>query len=125
MSTYSTRITKRLLDPKFGLISEIYQHKVDQDEFAVLLYNFFHTHKKERALLKWAITQGVKNATTAGVLFREESVLTKLLSIAWNAQGGRIFVHNIVKTIIDDIKETCTNQSIEVRHFAILSFFLT
>ena len=106
------------MDPKFTLVSEIYQQKTEDghEQLAELLLNFFTVHSRQSELVSWVIRQEVKNATSAGTLFREESVLKQLIFLTWRNNGGFRFLKATVKPFILELKSACSAHSLEVKN---------
>lgn len=115
------------MDPKFALVSELYQQRTDDghEELAELLLNFFTAYGKERELLSWVISQEVKSANNPGTLFREESVLKWLITLNWRKSGGPRFVKVTVKPLVLEIRKAALAQgSLEVKMESLFRFYL-
>ncbi|KAL6077877.1 GTPaseactivator protein for Ras-like GTPase [Balamuthia mandrillaris] len=105
---------QRLLDPEFQLLSTVYRHRLgkEAEELATHLFRFFRAHRKDKQLMVWVTKEEVRTSTSAGVIFREQGVLTKLLNMNCFNEEGRKFLRQTVVPLVEDLIRE--GQSLEI-----------
>jgi hypothetical protein len=98
------------LEPKFRILTALcrlvlVQH--EDEETGRLLLRYCGAKNCLVSLIKTAITMEVKSTASFEVLFREESIATKLMSSLFFSQwGGNLYLLKVVQPIVDSITKS-------------------
>lgn len=116
MRLYYDRIYEEmLLEPRFGILSAICRLAVvkhDDEEIGRSIIRYCGVKEKLLALLKTAISHEVATTSTFDVLFRGESIATKLMSILFfSPYGGQSYLQRVVQPLINEVDNMGALQS--------------
>lgn len=120
---YDQLFQEMLLEPRYGLASGIAQLciKHDDEEIGRSLIRYLGAENHLLPFMNNAICREVSSTNTYDVLFREDSLSTKLMSILFfSPQGGQVYLQKVVQPLISEIDAEWRHEDVDVTEEATL-----